>query len=137
MEKTKKLSKQHSNAYAVRNSITAELKRINQQIDSAEMNLAAMHDAALEKQEQLERVDTAIKRQENDELVVSDHAIVRYMQRVLGVDIDAIREILLSDHVRQLHLTLGDGTYPLNLPDHPKAFVIIDSCVAVTTLGEK
>jgi len=44
---------------------------------------------------------------------VSDHAIVRYLERVKGLDIDAIRKELLPDDVRQATL-MGNGYYPVN-----------------------
>jgi hypothetical protein len=43
---------------------------------------------------------------------VSDHAIVRYLERALGVDTHALRaEIVTADTVRT-HPTIGNGRYP-------------------------
>lgn len=46
-------------------------------------------------------------------LKVSDHAIIRYFERVKGYNISEIEGEILSDKVRQMIETLGgNGTYP-------------------------
>lgn len=47
------------------------------------------------------------------ELIVSEHAIVRFMERVMGLDTDAVRDQILCTKVRDLVDKLGGtGTYP-------------------------
>lgn len=46
------------------------------------------------------------------EIKISDHAIVRYFQRVKGIDLDQVRKEILSPSVLSWVETLGDGTYP-------------------------
>ncbi len=49
------------------------------------------------------------------DLVVSEHAILRYMERVMGTDTEAIRDQILSPQVRDLVGKLGgSGSYPAN-----------------------
>ena len=51
-------------------------------------------------------------RREN-EIKVSDHAIVRYLERIKGVDINAIKEEIVTDNIRKMVDTLGGaGIYP-------------------------
>ena len=45
---------------------------------------------------------------------VSDHAIVRYMERVLGMDINAIRREIVPERVKKIIATLGGGKIPVN-----------------------
>jgi len=48
-----------------------------------------------------------------DTLKVSEHAIVRYFERVLGYNIEEIEGIILSDNVVKMIETLGgSGTFP-------------------------
>ena len=43
---------------------------------------------------------------------VSDHALVRYLERVKGMDIDAIREEIIDEEIeRQVSILGGHGTY--------------------------
>ena len=44
---------------------------------------------------------------------VSDHAIVRYLERVKGMDIKAIRKEILPKHMSKAVSQLGNGFYPV------------------------
>ena len=47
-------------------------------------------------------------------LQVTDHAVLRYWERVIGFDPnDAIQQILTPELIEQ-YATLGDGEYPVN-----------------------
>lgn len=53
------------------------------------------------KQRILEEANKELKaRREKKEIGVSDHAVVRYLERRKGMDIEAIRNEILSDKVR-------------------------------------
>lgn len=41
------------------------------------------------------------------ELIITDHAVLRYLERVGGLDVEAIRETIASDEVRALAVELG------------------------------
>jgi len=66
-----------------------------------------------EKMDKLDRVDDLIHQQTQD-IKVSEHAVLRYVERVLKVDTDAIRNALLPDKVKEQALRLGSGTYPIS-----------------------
>lgn len=43
---------------------------------------------------------------------VSDHAVVRYLERVKGINIDALREEMVQNSMALCYTRLGDGVYP-------------------------
>ncbi len=46
-------------------------------------------------------------------VLISDHAIVRYLERIKGIDIQLIRQEILSDDLLKIINTLGgNGRYP-------------------------
>lgn len=45
---------------------------------------------------------------------VSEHAIIRYMERVLGFDIESIKTAILNPQVLAMIESLGDGEFPIN-----------------------
>lgn len=73
---------------------------------------AAKHNAA-----KVQGELTALKAALNDvrarEIVVSDHAVLRYAERALGLDANAIR-MTIAAQVAPLAHALGDGTYPVD-----------------------
>jgi hypothetical protein len=48
---------------------------------------------------------------QNETLTVSDHAIVRYIERVIGDDIPTMKRTL-ADAIEPMFKSLGDGDYP-------------------------
>lgn len=45
--------------------------------------------------------------------LVSEHALVRYLERLKSIDVEAIRKIILPEKTIEQILTLGDGRYPV------------------------
>lgn len=63
-------------------------------------------------QKREKRVQLAQKLTPKD-LIVSEHAILRYMERIEGLDIDRVRKILLDQQIIDCHKKLGNnGEYP-------------------------
>lgn len=60
------------------------------------------------------------------EPMVTEHALLRYCERVLKIDMDAIKATILSETTLKQSQTLGNGKYPV--VDGHRA-VIKDSCV--------
>lgn len=48
------------------------------------------------------------------ESVVSEHAMIRYFERVAHIDLDAVRKEILTDAAKDMIRQLGNGTYPVN-----------------------
>lgn len=52
-------------------------------------------------------------KRDSNELYITDHAIVRYLARIEGVDIEAIKGKMLTDHFSRAYEALGtNGEYP-------------------------
>lgn len=52
---------------------------------------------------------------ERQEVDISDHAVLRYMQRVVGFDMDTIRAEMIPAITHKAIESLGDGKYPIEL----------------------
>lgn len=64
------------------------------------------------------------------ELKVSEHAILRYFERVKGYDIKAIENEILSSEIMNMTKTLGDtGKFP-----HKEGFTVVMAKGTVTTI---
>jgi len=49
----------------------------------------------------------------DDSLVVSEHAMLRYIERVVGVDLEDMRQDIISQ-VEAPYRSLGNGKYPIH-----------------------
>lgn len=47
------------------------------------------------------------------QIEISDHAIVRYFERIGGLDIESVKQEILSDAECLLISSMGDGKYPI------------------------
>lgn len=63
--------------------------------------------------DQLAKLEKQISDINKNQLVVTEHALLRYIERVHGVDLDAIHDELLSDTLVAQIEALGDGCYPI------------------------
>ena len=79
--------------------LNRDLARIKSEKHSLGNQLAELNTRASELKLQRDKIIAENKRK-NDKITVSDHAIIRYLERVMGYDIENIRERILSDPVR-------------------------------------
>lgn len=77
------------------------------QVENIQKNLSS-------KKDEIKGLVAKIKRLEHPtDLEVSEHALLRYFERVLGFDLNSIKSKILDDEVRRLSGLLGEnGIYP-------------------------
>lgn len=46
------------------------------------------------------------------DIIITNHALLRYSERVLNIDFEEVRKAILSDEVLRLYKELGNGKYP-------------------------
>ena len=102
---------------------TAELKNLQTRLQRAEADLRQASDEARVAQER----ESALRRQRDEimrqikaiedaavtvEPVITEHALLRYIERVMGVDLAAIKEEMLGGRMREMITTLKTGSFP-------------------------
>jgi hypothetical protein len=63
---------------------------------------------------------------------ITDHALVRYMERICRVQINTVHDQLVTEQVLKYYAQLGDGTYPTG---HGLTRVVIKDGVIVTVIN--
>lgn len=48
-------------------------------------------------------------------LPLTDHALVRYMERILNINPEDVHKKIVTPQLVQYHTTLGDGTFPIGV----------------------
>lgn len=72
---------------------------------------------------------------QNKKLTVSEHAIIRYVERVLGINIEDIENKILNQTTCHLVEELGNGRYPCN---NDKFMIVVkDGCVVTVISDDK
>lgn len=82
--------------------------------DTLKIELANKQREYSQKLQAIEKLKTEMSKLNNNKnLKVSEHAIVRYFERVKGFDIDQVEKEILSEQVVELADKFGgNGTYP-------------------------
>ncbi len=94
--------------------IAKEIRSKNEQINSIKREIANI-------------------KKRSQELIVSEHAILRYMERVLKLDVAAFANSILTDAVREEHRLIGNGTYSVNNSEYK---LIIKNNVVVSVTAD-
>ena len=81
--------------------IKRERQLINERFSVAERNLRNT-------EEELKKLKTGNK------IIVSEHAVLRYLERTMELDLKAVENEILSEEVVSQYKTLGNGKYPVS-----------------------
>ena len=63
---------------------------------------------------EIDDINNQIKKMTNSELNISEHAILRYLERVQNINIEEIKKEILTEELKLRFKTLGNGTYVVN-----------------------
>ena len=74
--------------------------------------------------------------QQTATIVVSEHALLRYFERILGYDLEVLRTALMPPATVDLVTRLGSGTYPV-VVDGQTVRVRVQDRVATTVFPRK
>lgn len=103
-------------------SIDGVIKGVKAQIDTlqAEIEITKNKISQLQREQTTKTKQIAVLKQklkstsEKTTLTLSDHAIVRYLERVKGIDIEAAKSEILNEDVIKMVKTLGGkGKFPI------------------------
>lgn len=100
-------------AQAAKN-IKSQLSALRSDIESWKIQIALLQKELNLKTKTYDQLSEKLKELDNsDNITISDHAIVRYFERVKGDNMDEIRNKILPPEVVAMIKTLGgNGTYP-------------------------
>ena len=120
-EELKKLNTLQVKLQSEIEAIKIEREILNNKLQSAERNLGKI-------QEEIKKL------KEGNKIIVSEHAMLRYIERVLGIDLKEIEKRILTDEVKEQYKIVGNGRFPIN--DEFRA-LIRDNVVVTITGVEK
>ena len=108
----------------MKNSIESELKKLQTLKSKLEQELSDIKRQKLMLGEQTTLVSNQLQRVENDikklvasrgdGLIVSEHAMLRYIERVVGIPLEEIKAKIATPNLINTVKTLGNGTYSID-----------------------
>ena len=97
-------------------SAQVRLGRVVENISTVEADIKALQSNLQKLKSQKSKVQSEIDQLTSSDggLIVSEHALIRYMERVMDFDMSLIAGAMLEDQLKSAHQKLGNGTYPLS-----------------------
>lgn len=102
-------------------NVTAKLKALETQIKNVTKTLQKLQSERAKTDSEIAKINKQLlnlnkeKQQllQNDKpVIVSEHAVIRYLERVKGIDIEAIKKTILNKETEQKLKILGQCIYP-------------------------
>lgn len=116
--------------------LNTEHKRLDTELTKLTDQLQEIESRRAELRERLDQIQVELKQLRTKGVVVSEHAMLRFMERVEKRDLNEITTKILTPRMRNLIATLGDGQYPLaGKPGQPAAKIVVKNNVVVTVVG--
>ncbi len=114
--------------------LTVLLEKLEGEMEALKMQKISIGQEIQAKNTQVIKVRNELKKlnKKSDNLIVSEHAILRYLERVKKVDLELLCDEILTKEVIEAYQQLGDGKYPIN----NEYKVVIKDNVVLTVIDE-
>ncbi len=112
-----------------RNALQAKRKVLNVEINDKQRESAAMN----QKIKELQALSEALREKTPDQIIVTEHAMLRYLQRVENLDVEALQNRILTDETKEIINQLG--TCKINVPNSDIVLIVKDR--NIVTVDEK
>ena len=109
-----------------RNKLQTQRKMLNIEIQDKQKESNEMKMRINGFQKKIEQ----LKSQKNDDLIISEHAMLRYIERVMGIDLQDLQDKILPKDKIQAVEAMGNCTYSLG--EHK---ITVKDGVVVTVIG--
>jgi len=103
-----------------RNDLQARRKILNTEINDKQRESASMN----QKIKELQTLSEALRAKTPDQIIITEHAMLRYLQRAEDLDIDALQKRILTEKTKEIIDQLG--TCKINIPDSDIVLVVKD-----------
>ncbi len=108
---------------------------VNDEFDSLKQEQALTNDKIVKSIQTMKSIENQIRQiqESNKDVVMSEHAILRYIERVIGFELSEITDTVLSESFVKGVKAMGDGKYPIS--DTSGAKAVVKNGVIVTVEG--
>ena len=111
----------------MKNEIVGKITGLKEQKKIVEKEISTL-------EESLKSLEQKINNLQNSDLIVSEHAIIRYIERVIGINIEEIVEKIATEKMKKMVECCGNGLYPSENGDFK---LKINNNVVVTILNNE
>lgn len=123
--------------------ISLKLKRLQSERYVLEHEISIARNQGQMESEAIERLrlqltsvirEIAVLENQAPEVVISEHALMRYVERILGYDMEVLTEAVLPGPTRKLIASMGSGVYPVTNAAGQQFRIRVQGTVVTTVL---
>jgi hypothetical protein len=92
--------------------LNSRLHKLKQKLNSKNYDKGVLTKEIEDIEKKIISIEKQIQDYNNQGIVVTEHAVLRYIERVLGIDTIEIRKKILDEKSKEDILTLGNCLYP-------------------------
>ncbi len=100
---------EHKRLTVLLEKLEGEMEALKMQKNSISQEIQAKNTQVMKVRSELKKLNKA-----SDNIIISEHAILRYLERVKKIDIELLSGEILTPKVIEAYDKLGDGKYPIN-----------------------
>ena len=95
--------------------LNVQLSKLKAEVSILNSEIGRLYNEMRDKNKAIEDIGLKIRaiEKENEEPTVTEHALLRYFERVEGRDFEAIKKTILPEETVKLIKQLGAGIYPV------------------------
>lgn len=90
--------------------LTTELNDLTKNMKNAEKEFSKVKKSINKKIDAIRKRISVLKKKD---IIISEHAVLRFIERYMGFDIDLIKNKILSEDTKKLIQSMGTGKYPV------------------------
>ena len=87
----------------MKNEICGKIAALKEQKKLVEKEISVLEDSLKSLEQKIEKI-------QNSDLIVSEHAIIRYIERVIGINIEEIVEKIATEKMKKMVECCANGT---------------------------
>lgn len=110
-------------------ALQTKLTGIEEQIKLVKVDLKAVNDKIVELERARQSILNEINKLKVKDLIVTEHALLRFLERTYGVDLEQIKRQILTEEMRGRIDSFGNGKFP-----HPDGYKLVVKDRAIVTI---
>ena len=95
-------------------TLQTRIAKLASQLSTVNTDISLLQSHKNNIKDKIDKIKYDIEMLTDKDIQISEHAILRYLERVCLIDLDKIKNEILDDKTKTLIRKLGNGKYPIN-----------------------
>ncbi len=96
-----------------RNELLEELKQLTSKLEKQKEEKVKLYSETTETRDKINSVRNLLRTNKSGEIIITDHAIVRYMERIKHLDVEQVKKLIVPEASRKTIERFRSGMFPV------------------------